>query len=350
MNNTPLLIFITSFIVSVVAVPSIIKVANEKNLFDRPSEKRKIHTTSIPNLGGVAIFLGFYFSILMFRVLCESMELSALSAASVLLFFVALKDDLISTKPISRLLYQFLISLIIVAVGQIYFTHMPLAFTDHILAQLINIGVSLVFIVAMINAMNFIDGVDGLSGSVGVISLLLFALFFHQYGEDTYALISLALAGSTLGFLLFNWNPAKIFMGDIGSMMLGVFLAVFAIKLSNMEPLRLGFLPLKNPMTIAMSLIIIPLMDMTTVVILRLADKKSPFQADKRHTHHRLLALGFNQKKVCSILVLFNVLIVVSAIFLGYAVQGFLSMCVIVLLAILFETALYMVAKKKGVK
>jgi UDP-GlcNAc:undecaprenyl-phosphate/decaprenyl-phosphate GlcNAc-1-phosphate transferase len=350
MDYAPLLIFLTSFIVSLVAVPSIIKVANEKMLFDRPSEKRKIHTKSIPNLGGVAIFLGFYFSILMFRILCESMELSVLSAASVLLFFVALKDDLISSAPILRLLYQFLIALIIVVVGQIYFVHMPFSESDGVALQSVNILASIIFIVAIINAFNFIDGVDGLSGSVGIVSLLLFAGVFHQYGEDTYALIALSLAGSTLGFILFNWNPAKIFMGDIGSMLLGVFLAVFAIKLSNMEPLRLGLIPIRNPMTMAVALLIVPIMDMVTVLILRLSLKQSPFKADKRHTHHRLLALGFGHKAVCFTLVGLNLTTVFLALGVSIFTDGILSMFIVLLFAAVFELILLRAEKKKGLE
>ena len=348
MNYTPLLIFLTSFIISVAAVPSIIKVAKEKMLFDKPTEKRKIHTKSIPNLGGIAIFLGFYFSILMFRILCESMELSVLCAASVLLFFVALKDDLISTAPILRLFYQFLIAFIIVVVGQVYFTHLPFSEYDGLFFKSVNVLFSVVFIVAIINALNFIDGVDGLSGSVGIFTLLAFAFAFQMYGETTYALISLALAGSTLGFLVFNWNPAKIFMGDIGSMLLGVFLAVFAIKLSNLEPLRLGLIPIKNPTTLAVALLIIPIMDMITVVIVRVSLKLSPFNADKRHTHHRLLALGFSQKAVTLTLVAFNLFVVLFAFGISLVLNGFLSFITVILLSATFEATLIYFHRKKN--
>jgi UDP-GlcNAc:undecaprenyl-phosphate/decaprenyl-phosphate GlcNAc-1-phosphate transferase len=346
MQYTPLLVFLTSFIVSLVSVPSIIKVANEKSLFDKPSEKRKIHTKSTPNLGGVAIFLGFYFSALMFRVLCDSVELSALCAASVLLFFVALKDDLISTAPILRLFFQFLIAIIIVLVGQVYFFHLPFFGSDGIWAIMVNMAVTMVFIVAMINAMNFIDGIDGLAASVAFIIFIIFGGVFYQYGENSYAFISLALAGSTLGFLIFNWNPAKIFMGDIGSMLLGVFMAVFAIKLSNMEPLRLGLIPVKNPTTLALALLIVPIMDMVTVICIRAYLRLSPFFADKRHTHHRLLGLGLSQKAVTLTLVGFNVLMVAISLSTGF-IKGIYSSILIVTLAAIFEViVVYLYVKK----
>jgi UDP-GlcNAc:undecaprenyl-phosphate/decaprenyl-phosphate GlcNAc-1-phosphate transferase len=351
MHYTPLLIFLTSFIVSLVSVPTIIKVAKEKLLFDKPSEKRKIHTKSTPNLGGIAIFLGFYFSTLMFRVLCDSIELSALCAASVLLFFVALKDDLISTAPIVRLFFQFLIAFIIVVVGQVFFFHFPFFESDGLIPWLINIVFSVIFIVAIINAMNFIDGVDGLAGLIGFFIFIVFGGVFYQYGENSYAFISLALAGSTLGFLLFNWNPAKIFMGDIGSMLLGVFIAVFAIKLSNMEPLRLGLVPIKNPTTLAVALLIVPIMDMITVILIRLSLKLSPFNADKRHTHHHLLALGFSQKAVTLTLVGFNLLMVLVAVGISLFLSGILSMLVVLLCGAAFEAIIlrtYLKAKKEN--
>jgi len=346
MQYTPLLVFLTSFIVSLVSVPSIIKVANEKSLFDKPSEKRKIHTKSTPNLGGVAIFLGFYFSTLMFRALCDSVELSTLCAASVLLFFVALKDDLISTAPILRLFFQFLIAIIIVMVGQVYFYHLPFFGADGIWAIMVNMVVTLVFIVAMINAMNFIDGIDGLAASVSFVIFMIFGGVFYQYGENSYAFISLALAGSTFGFLIFNWNPAKIFMGDIGSMLLGVFMAVFAIKLCNMEPLRLGFIPVKNPATLALALLIVPIMDMVTVICIRTYLRLSPFFADKRHTHHRLLGLGLSQKAVTLILVGFNVLMVAISLSTDF-IKGIYSTIIIVTLAAVFEVVVvYLYVKK----
>jgi len=339
MQYTSLLVFLTSFFVSWIAVPSIIKVANEKLLFDKPSEKRKIHTKSIPNLGGISIFLGFYFSALMFRVLCESIELSALCAASVLLFFVALKDDLICTAPKIRLFYQFIIALIIVLVGEVYFYHIPFFESESIPVKIINRVTTLFFIVAMINAVNFIDGIDGLAGSISLFIFIFFGFIFYQYGEFSYAYLSLALAGGTLGFLLFNIHPAKIFMGDIGSMLLGVFMAVFAIKLCNMEPLRLGILPIKNPTTLAFALLVVPIMDMITVLIIRISLGLSPFNADKRHTHHRLLGLGMSHSAITLTLLGFNLILVTLAFLTGF-MTTFFSLLILILTAGLFELCL----------
>lgn len=346
MHVTLLLVFVIAFIVSLVAVPSIIKVANEKSLFDKPSEDRKIHTRSIPNLGGISIFLGFYFSVLTFRILCESIELSSLCAASVLLFFVALKDDLISTTPIIRLFYQFIIALIIILIGQIYFTNIPFFEAENTVFRVINMAVTLIFIVAMINAVNFIDGIDGLAGSICFFSLMAFSFVFYQYGETSYSYIAMALAGSTLGFLLFNIHPAKIFMGDIGSMLLGVFLAVFAIKLSNLDELRLGILPIKSPATVAFALLIVPIMDMVTVILIRAHLRLSPFNADNRHTHHRLLGLGLGHSGATLILLAFNVFTVALA-FLTASLNHIIGLLIIFTTAAVFEIVLIYAFLKK---
>lgn len=346
MHVTALLIFIVSFIVSVATVPSIISVANEKCLFDRPNEKRKIHKKSIPNLGGISIFLGFYFSVLTFRILCESMELSALCAASVLLFFVALKDDLISTPPRTRLFFQFFIALIIVLVGQIYFYNIPFFGAENTFSKIVNMLITIIFIVAIINAVNFIDGIDGLAATISFFVLLAFSFIFYQYGESSYSYIAIALAGSTLGFLIFNIHPAKIFMGDIGSMLLGIFLAVFAIKLSNMESLQIGLVPVKDPICIAMALLIVPIMDMLTVIIIRMRLKISPFKADKRHTHHRLLTLGLGQTSATLVLLAFNMTAVAVAYLTG-SMNPAISMLILVALGIAFETVIILLYRGK---
>jgi UDP-GlcNAc:undecaprenyl-phosphate/decaprenyl-phosphate GlcNAc-1-phosphate transferase len=265
---------------------------------------------------------------------------------SVLLFFVALKDDLISTGPKIRLFYQFIIAFIIVVIGQVYFCQIPFFQAENVLAKILNMIASLIFIVALINAVNFIDGIDGLAGTISLFIFAVFGFVFYQYGELSYAFISLAIAGSTLGFLLFNLHPAKIFMGDIGSMLLGVFMAVFAIKLSNMESLRLGLIPIRNPNTLALSLLIIPIMDMVTVISARIHLKLSPFHADKRHTHHRLLALGLSQQAATLTLLGFNILVVVFAM-LASCINGLLATLIVIIMAAAFEFILIKKYRKK---
>jgi len=294
MQYTSPLVFFTSLLVSWFAVPGVILVAKRKSLFDKPSETRKIHTKSIPNLGGVAIFLGFYFSILLYQVFCDSVELSSLCASSVLLFFVALKDDFVGTTPRTRLLYQTLIALIVITIGQIYFIHIPFFESFGTFQKTINILASLIFIMGMINAVNFIDGIDGLAATLSLFVFLVFAYVFYLYKETSYSLTALALSGSTLGFLLYNTHPAKIFMGDSGSTFLGLFWAILAIKLNNMSPLQYGTIPVSNPPALAFALMIVPIMDMISVILIRLWLKMFPFQG-RQQAHSSPLAIPWTQ-------------------------------------------------------
>lgn len=307
---TALLIFFTAFIVSCIAMPNIIKIAIKRLLFDSRTEERKIHTKDISNLGGMGIFIGFFFSILLFQIVCDSVELSSLSAAAVLLFFVALKDDLTPSSPLSRLFYQFLIASIIVFIGQVHFINIPLFEADTVWRIAVNSAFSLIFIVGMINAMNFIDGIDGLASTIAVFMCVLFGYLFLRSNEFYYAYTAFALAGATFGFLIFNFSPARIFMGDIGSMLIGVFTAIFGIKLANVDTLSVQtLLPIQYPGVLMLSILIVPIMDMITVVLIRLYMHKSPFSADKRHLHHRLLALGFSHPAICFTILAFNILV-----------------------------------------
>lgn len=309
-----ILIYFTAFIVTCISMPSIIKVASKRSLFDEPKEARKIHTRDISNLGGIGIFLGFFFCVLLFQVICDSRELGSLAAASVLLFFIAFRDDLVPSSPHSRLLFQFIIAAIIVFVGQVHFIHIPIFEANTLLKEIINIVFSFIFIVGFINAFNFIDGIDGLAGSLGLFTTMVFASLFLWMGDYSYGMTALALGGAILGFLIFNFGEAKIFMGDMGSMLIGVFLAIFGIRFANSPVVIEEWLTIAYPGSLIFAILIVPIMDLITVVSIRLYFKQSPFLADKRHLHHRLLALGWNHAGICLFEVCFNALVVMISL------------------------------------
>lgn len=309
-----ILIFFTAFIVTCISMPSIIKVASKRSLFDEPKEARKIHTRDISNLGGIGIFLGFFFCVLLFQVICDSRELGSLAAASVLLFFIAFRDDLVPSSPHSRLLFQFIIAAIIVFVGQVHFIHIPIFEANTLLKEIINIVFSFIFIVGFINAFNFIDGIDGLAGSLGLFTTMVFASLFLWMGDYSYGMTALALSGAILGFLIFNFGEARIFMGDMGSMLIGVFLAIFGIRFANSPVVIEEWLTIAYPGSLIFAILIVPIMDLITVVSIRLYFKQSPFLADKRHLHHRLLALGWNHAGISLFEVCFNALVVMISL------------------------------------
>jgi len=350
MITKALLLFFTAFIVASITMPSIIKIAVKRLLFDEHTEARKIHTKDISNLGGIGIFTGFFFCILLFQIVCDSRELGSLAAAAVLLFFVALKDDLTPSSPLVRLLLQFIIAGIIVFVGQVHFVRLPLFETEDWIIQAIDISFSIVFIVGMINAMNFIDGIDGLAGSIGLLSSLAFGLIFFLHNEMSYCYTAWALSGAILGFLLYNFPPAKIFMGDMGSMLIGVFLAIFAIKTANMEIDQQAAHLIQYPGNVTFALLIVPIMDMITVICIRLALKQSPFQADKRHLHHVMIDLGFSHPLICLTLVGFNLLAVgVSLLLQRYSTPLWANLAIVVM-AVAFELTVRYTHHQKTIK
>ena len=346
MISKALLLFFTAFLVTVISLPNIIKIATKRQLFDERTEERKIHTRNISNLGGIGIFTGFFFCILLFQVVCDSRELGSLAAAAVLLFFVAMKDDLVPTSPHLRLFFQFVISAIIIFFGQVHFEHIPFPTDDTLVRSIGNIAFSFVFIVGMINATNFIDGVDGLAATIGLFICLVAGYLFYLSGEMAYCFTAWALAGSLLGFLLFNFAPAKIFMGDMGSMLIGVFISIFAIKLANIGHENPG-LNLNYPGALIFSLLVIPLMDMVSVVAIRLALHQSPFHADKRHLHHRLLGLGMSHPAICAVELTFNALVFVLALRLQQCGSAWWPVLSTVVLAAAVETFVHAAYAKK---
>ncbi len=345
-----LLIFFTAFIVTSISMPSIIKVATKRSLFDDHTEERKIHTRDISNLGGIGIFLGFFFCILLFQIVCDSRELGSLAAASVLLFFIAFRDDLVPASPYSRLLFQFIIAAIIVFVGQVHFVHIPIFQANTLLKEIVNILFSFIFIVGFINAFNFIDGIDGLAGSIGLFCSLVFAFLFMWMGHYSYGITALALSGAILGFLIFNFGKAKIFMGDMGSMLIGVFLAIFGISMANSPVIIEDWLAIAYPGCLVFAILVVPIMDLITVVGIRLYCHQSPFVADKRHLHHRLLGLGWDHPGICLFEVCFNALVVMVCIACQRFSSPFWAGFSIVLLAATVEglfIILYMRKQKK---
>lgn len=342
-----ILLFCTAFIVTCISMPSIIKVASKRSLFDEPKEARKIHTRDISNLGGIGIFLGFFFCVLLFQVICDSRELGSLAAASVLLFFIAFRDDLVPSSPHSRLLFQFIIAAIIVFVGQVHFVHIPIFEANTMLKEVINIVFSFIFIVGFINAFNFIDGIDGLAGSLGLFCTLIFASLFLWMGDYSYGMTALAMSGATLGFLIFNFGEAKIFMGDMGSMLIGVFLAIFGIRFANGPVVLEDWLTIAYPGSVILAILIVPLMDLITVVSIRLYFRQSPFIADKRHLHHRLLGLGWNHAGICLFEVSLNAIVVMICLALQKTNAGIWPCLSTIALAILVEVLFIILYMKK---
>ena len=296
---------VLAFFVTLLAIPSIIQVAKEKKLFDEPDD-RKIHKTVIPTLGGLGVFAGFILSLLLMAS-NSSGELQYFVAAAILLFFLGIKDDILIISPAKKLIGQFLAAGILVQYGDLQITDLFGFMGVFQLPPVASIPFTLLTIVFLINSFNLIDGVDGLVGSIGLLTSLFFGSYFLFTGQPFYAIMGFSLAGSLLAFLLFNFSPASIFMGDTGSLLIGVVNAIMAVKFIAFASNKDGAIPLASAPALAIGILIIPIFDTIRVFGLRILNKRSPFSPDRTHIHHFLLDLGFSHRKVTLICVLVNV-------------------------------------------
>ncbi len=315
-----MLAFLASLMISVYSIQRIIRFSRKKDLYDIP-DSRKIHTARISNLGGVGVFMASMFSYFAFSNFAVFPRPDTLFSISILLFFIGLKDDMEPVDAKRRLMYE-----LICAAFIIYFTdvRMPSLFGIFGLYELPYWGsciLTTLFILACINAYNMIDGIDGLLGSLSLLGAGLFGFMFLSAGQYLWVLLCAAVAGALIGFLIYNWNPARIFMGNGGSMFIGTFFACICLRFMQLGEIKLLFfnqsviLDILMPHTIALSIIAVPIFDMLSVFTIRVLNKQSPFKADKRHTHHRLLDIGLSQKWTVALLVLANIAIIAFAYF-----------------------------------
>jgi len=321
-----ILALITSFSVVLLATPALIKVAKLKHLVDEPSEARKLHKASTPTIGGIIIFSAFIFScFLWFPGLNELpksglTEFMYLMASLILLFFVGIKDDIIGMSPMKKLMAHIMVGFILVVMGEIRITSFHgLLGMDIIWPEYASILVSIFVYIVIVNAINLIDGVDGLASGVGLISSIAFGLWF-SYSHDTHlALVSFSMAGALFGFLIFNFNPARIFMGDSGSLIIGAVLSVLAIKLieSPVDFLPLAYQTISTPV-VAMAILAYPLLDTLRVFTIRAMQGKSPLSADRNHLHHKLMDQNHSHKKTTISIYIFSILIIVQTYFLQF--------------------------------
>lgn len=288
---------IIAFLVSTTVVlwgtPVVRTIGLKSGQVDQPSE-RKIHKRPIVRIGGVSIFIGSLSALLIVWWLGgfgwlppeKEWEIWGVTIGGLLLFLIGLADDIFNLSPISRLIMQMAVATFAWWVGvRIDFVSIP--FSDDLLPlDWLSLPITVIWLVGMTNAINWIDGLDGLAAGVSGIAavvMLIVSLFMNQ---SAAALVAAALAGGALGFLRYNFNPAQIFMGDGGAYFMGFTLA------------GVGVIGLVK--TYAVSAVIftlaVPIVDMSIVILSRVLQKKSPFQADKSHLHHRLLKAGISQR------------------------------------------------------
>jgi UDP-GlcNAc:undecaprenyl-phosphate GlcNAc-1-phosphate transferase len=322
-----ILVFITSFFVVLLSTPSLIKVAILKRLFDAPGDTRKLHTRMIPTIGGIMIFAGTVFSYSLWfpsNKIHEGIPLfnavndyRFILSTLLVMFFVGVKDDIIGTAPVKKLVAHVLVGMVLVLMADIRIVSMHGIFGIDVLPYWASVFLSLFTYIVVVNAFNLIDGIDGLAGGVGFIAASAFGGWFAFAGDYAMAALAIALSGSLLGFLFFNFSPAKIFMGDSGSLTIGLIISILAIKLISYDvsAIHNAFVLNVSKPIFAMSVLVYPLIDTLRIFIYRAVQGVSPFSADRNHLHHRLIDIGCSHKK--AVLIIYTVNIFMIALTLG---------------------------------
>lgn len=328
-----------SFIVSFLAIPIVIQVAETKNLYDIPDD-RKIHTKKIASLGGVGIFAGFIIASLLSIQGQLNPEFQYFFAAAFVIFFLGLKDDIVVLSASKKFIGQLLAASILIHLGDIRLDSMYGVFGIEQLPAGFGLALSYLTIIVIINSFNLIDGVDGLAASLGVLSTVVFGIYFFAIDYQAYALFAFAMAGSLVAFLIFNHHPAKIFMGDSGSLMIGMVNAILVIKFINVAHDPFVAIPVHSSVAMGFAVLIVPLLDTLRVFSVRILNAKSPFTPDRNHVHHLFLDRGLSHAAVTFSLVLINIGFIALA-WLGQSLGTTILLGIMLVLAFAGLGALY---------
>jgi UDP-N-acetylmuramyl pentapeptide phosphotransferase/UDP-N-acetylglucosamine-1-phosphate transferase len=306
-----------AFLITFFSIPVIIEVAKDKKLFDEPGE-RKIHKAVIPTLGGLGIFAGFIIATLMGAPPSDAV-LQYFIAAMMVIFFLGIKDDILILSATKKFIGQLVAAGIIIKFGGIQITNMYGFLGMHELPHTVSVLLTLFTIVVITNSFNLIDGVDGLAGCLGLLTSVIFGYYFYKTGLVLYSLMAFSLSGTLVAFLIYNFSPAKIFMGDTGSLLIGLLNSIFVIKfISIADNPSFGF-PLESAPAIGFAILIVPLFDTLRVVGIRIINRRSPFSPDRNHIHHFLLDLGLSHKMITLTCLSANVIFIALAYFLRFS-------------------------------
>ena len=286
-----------SFIITFLAIPVVLQVAEQKKLYDIPDE-RKVHTRLVASLGGVGIFGGFILASLLSIQGYINPEFQYFFAAAIVIFFLGLKDDLMILSASKKFAGQIIAASILIHLGGIRLDSMYGLFGFDQLPEGFGLALSYLTIIVVINSFNLIDGVDGLAASLGILTMLVFGTYFFAVEYQAYALLAFSMAGSLVAFLIFNHHPAKIFMGDSGSLMIGLINSILVIKFINVAHTPFVSVPLGSAVAIGFAILIVPLLDTLRVFAIRILNGKSPFTPDRNHVHHLLLDRGLSHAAV----------------------------------------------------
>lgn len=325
LSNKYLLVFtalMISFLVSLRFYPVMILLVTRRRLMDVPGQ-RSMHATGTPTLGGIIVFLVFSIILITMALLLrlpqtDLLNLLGMLAGTILLLCAGVKDDLIGISPKKKLLIQLFAASVVVFLTDVRITNGYGVLGLHHLPYSISIVLTIFVFIVFINAFNLIDGIDGLAGSIGVLSCAALGGFFFMGDKTALLLVSFALIGALMGFLRYNLaRKRKIFMGDSGSMFIGFLLVYQAISFLNYNSHPALGQSIPQAPILVIAILSFPLLDTLRVFLIRIAQKRSPFSADRNHIHHRLLDLGLTHKKVTLVISTLNIMVICISLLLG---------------------------------
>lgn len=299
--------FLLAMSVTMALIPPLMQAAARWHFLDAP-EARKVHTTPVPRVGGIAMAAGTLLALLLSGDFAQPMP-AYLAGVLVLLLF-GVWDDRVTLSAGPKLLGQVIAVLLIMVWGDVTIATTTLT-ERHELPQWISWPLTFVFLIGVTNAINLADGLDGLAGGTTLLSLSALALLAFTAGTPFVGVVAIVIVGAILGFLRYNTHPARVFMGDGGSQILGFSAAVLAVVLTQDE---------LTPLSSALPLLLlgIPIIDTLMVMTQRMLEGRSPLQADRNHIHHRLLALGFDHHEAVMGIYLLQASLFVTAWYLRY--------------------------------
>jgi len=300
---------------NLLVIPTILRMAHKFKWYDLPSN-RKIHTGLIPRLGGPGMYLSFICAAVLVPVVVNlisgvsvryNLRFVSLFLGISLILAIGLIDDFRPLKALLKFFLQ-LLAAIIVTAGGFLIHSLTLPYLGRLGLGLFAYPVTILWLVGISNAINLIDGVDGLAGGISAFAALSMGIIALIQGSAVTSVLCFALFGAILGFLVFNFPPAKIFMGDSGSLFLGFCLAVFPLVGGISKVSAFGTL------LVPVTLLTIPILDISTSVIRRLRNKVPIIHPDKEHIHHKLLDMGLNQRQILWVLYGFSLYLSIVAI------------------------------------
>lgn len=359
---------IVSLLFAGIMIPKILEISFAKRLFDVPNE-RKIHKSFVPRLGGVAFLPIFFFSLMLTLGLglriglitnanlingVDFVALFLLACALLLIYVIGLGDDLVSIRYRFKFFVQILAALLVFMSG-LKVSNLFGFLGINVLPEWVSFFLSLLLVTFIVNAMNLIDGIDGLCSGLSIVALIYYGALFHEIGEYLYVIVSFSFIGVLLPFFYYNVfgdpeKKKKIFMGDTGSLTLGLLLSILSFNALKSDTTGLNLLGSPHPLIAAFAPLAIPCTDVVRVFFYRLSVNRNPFLPDNNHIHHILMKCGVRKRAAMIIIVFSQLVIILGFNFLSTVVDSFILLLAFLLLYSGISLLLIRIAKVRKVK